>query len=128
MTRFAVLAVLLFAFSVPAAGARSNDDGRDVRVAGVCGKGATTSLRIRGRDGGIEVRLALRLNRGWGTWRVTIVHESRVAARVTVRTGRSEDSFEGRRTLSDLPGSDTVVAQAWGPRGLGCRATATLPG
>jgi hypothetical protein len=120
--------MLLVAFSGTAAEARGNDGGGDVRVAGVCGSGATTSLRIRARDDGIEVRLVLRLTRGWGVWRVTIVHESRVAARVTVRARRSEDALEVRRTLSDLPGSDTVVAQAWGPGGLGCRATAALPG
>jgi hypothetical protein len=29
--------------------------------------------------------------------------------------------------VPDLSGSDTIVVHAWGPKGLGCRATATLP-
>jgi hypothetical protein len=55
-----------------------------------------------------------------------IVHEQRVASRATRRTTRSDDSFEVRRTVPDLEGSDTVAVHAWGPRGLGCRASATL--
>ena len=42
-------------------------------------------------------------------------------------TTRASSSFEVRRTLQDLPGADTVTASAWGPRGLVCRADATLP-
>jgi hypothetical protein len=30
--------------------------------------------------------------------------------------------------LRDLPGPDAVTVRAWGPRGLTCRATATLAG
>jgi hypothetical protein len=61
-------------------------------------------------------------------WRIAFVHERRVAARATRKTTRRDDSFELRRTLRDLRGSDTVVVHAWGPGGVGCRATATLPG
>lgn len=131
--RAVVVALLLLAFSARAAEARGNDHGGggggkdDVRVSGVCGRGATSSLRVRAHDDGIEVRFKLRQTRGRGVWRVTIVHENRVASRTSARTTRSDDSFELRRSLSDLPGSDTVVVHAWGPAGLGCRATATLP-
>lgn len=124
--------LLLLAFSAGAAQARGGDhgggDGGEVRVAGDCGHGAAASLRLRGRDGSIEVRFRLRQTRGRGTWRITTVHERRVASRATKRTTRRDDSFELRRTLPDLRGSDTVVVQAWGPDGLGCRATATLRG
>jgi hypothetical protein len=127
-----LLALLLFAFSGGAAAARGNDHGGgasrndDVRVAADCGRGATSSLRVRARDDGIEVRIQLRETLGRGLWRITIVHENRVASRASARTTRSEDSFELQRTLRDLPGSDTVTVRAWGPNGLGCRATATL--
>ena len=99
-----------------------------MRVAGVCGRGAGSSLRLRAEDGGIEVRFRLWQTRGRGAWRIAIVHEHRVSARATGRTTRSDDTFELRRTLSDLRGSDTVIVNAWGPGGLGCRAAATLPG
>jgi hypothetical protein len=122
--RLLIVASLLIALS---AGVAHADDRGDVRVAGQCGRGATSSLRLRAHDGGIEVRFRLRQNRGHGVWRLTIVHEHRVAARATKRTARSDDSVELRRTLPDLQGSDAVAIHAWGPRGLGCRATASLP-
>ena len=124
MARFLLLTVVLLALL---AGTARADGGDDVRAAGSCGRGATSSLRLQGRDDGIEVRFRLRQTRGRGAWRITVVHENRVAARVTRKTTRSEDSFEVRRTIPDLPGSDAVVVHAWGPRGLGCRAAATLP-
>jgi hypothetical protein len=133
MTRPVLLALLLLAFSAGAAQARGNDHGGggsgndDVRVAGECGRGVTSSLRARAHDDGIEVSFRLRQTRGRGVWRITIVHENRVTSRATDKTTRTEDSFELRRTLRDLPGSDTIVVHAWGPNGLGCRATATLP-
>jgi len=123
--RLLLLVLILLAFSAGVAHARDGDGG-DVRVAGACSRGATSSLRVRERDQGIEVRFRLRQTRGRGVWRIAIVHENRVAFRATRRTTRSDDSFELRRVLPDLPGSDSVVVHAWGPRGLGCRAAATL--
>lgn len=119
----------MFALSAGAAQARGEDHGRgggEVRVSARCGHGAAALLRLRGRDTGIEVRFRVRQTRGRGGWRIAIVHERHVAFRATRRTTRGDDSFELRRTLPDLRGSDSVVAYAWGPRGLGCRATATL--
>ena len=130
VTRLVLLALLLLALAAGAADARGNDDGgggsADVRVSGTCGRGATSSLRVRTRSDGIEVRFHLRQTRGRGAWRITVVHENRVSSRATIRTTRTDDSFELRRTLRDLPGSDTVVVHAWGPSGLVCRAAATL--
>jgi hypothetical protein len=132
VTRLALLTVLLLAFSAGAAQARGDDHGggggEEVRVAGVCGRGAASSLRLRTQDAGLEVRFRLWQTRGHGVWRIAIVHEHRVSARATRRTTRSDAAFELRRTLPDLPGSDTVIVHAWGPKGLGCRAAATMPG
>jgi hypothetical protein len=130
MTRLVLLVLLLLALSAGAARASGDDHGGgggdDVRVAGTCGRGATSSLRLRGHDGGIELRFRLTQTRGHGVWRLAVVHEQRVASRATRKTTLSEDSLELHRTLPNLRGTDTVVVHAWGPRGLGCRATATL--
>jgi hypothetical protein len=126
------LVVFLLALSAGVADARGFDHGRgdgesqEVRVGGTCGRGATFSLRVRTEDRGIEARFRLRQTRGYGLWRVTIVHENRVASRATATTTRSDDSFELRRSFRDLSGSDRFVVHAWGPSGLACRATATL--
>ena len=127
MNRLLVIVLLLLALSAGAAQARGDDHGGgDVRVAGDCGPGVAASLRLRAEDRGIEARFQLRQARGQGRWRIAIVHEQRIAFRATKRTTRGDDSFELRRTLPDLPGSDAVVVHAWGPRGVGCRAAATL--
>jgi hypothetical protein len=132
VTRLVLLVLLLLSFSAGAANARSGDHGgggnADLRVAGVCGRGVTSTLRARSRDDGIEIRFRLRQTSARGRWRITIVHENRVASRATGRTTSRDDSFELRRVLPDLAGSDAIVVHAWGPRGLGCRAAATLPG
>jgi hypothetical protein len=132
VTRLVLLVMLLLALSAGAAQARGDDHGRggggDVRAAGACGRGAGWSLRLRADDGGIEVRFRLWQTRGRGVWRIALVHEHRVSARATRKTTRSDSSFELRRTLADLQGSDTVTVHAWGPGGVGCRAAATLPG
>lgn len=131
MTRVLLLALLLLACSAGAARARADDHGAggdDVRVAGHCGRGVAASLRLRAHDQGIEVRFRLRQERGHGAWRVAVVHERRVVLRATKRTTRRNDSFELRRTLPDLQGTDTVAIHAWGLHGRGCRAAATLRG
>jgi hypothetical protein len=132
VTRRLLLVLFVLALSAGTAQARADDHGggggEEVRVAGDCGRNATASLRLRADEGRIETRFRLRQARGRGVWRIAIVHEDRVTSRASRRTTRSTDSFELRRMLPDLPGTDTVVVHAWGPHGLGCRATATLPG
>lgn len=119
---FAVGLILLVAG--PMAAAKDRD--REVRVAGVCGGRATAELRLRGRDGRIEMRFEVQHSRTDVAWRVVVVHERRVAWKGTVRTTRPGGSFELRRTLNDLAGADAVVVRALGPQGLVCRAGATL--
>jgi hypothetical protein len=121
----AVTALLLIA---PEAGfGQSSKDGRpEVRAIGVCGGKAGTQLRLRAKDGAIELRFEVEQARVAGTWRVVLVHERRVTWRGAARTTRSNGSFRVERALPDLPGYDTVTARAWGPAGLACRVTATL--
>jgi hypothetical protein len=115
--------VLLFADRPFAAVAKHGDE---VRVAGVCSSGATSKLRLRGGDNGIQLQFEVDHSRPGVLWRVAIVHERRIAWRGAAKTARPDGSFEVRRTLPDLPGSDAVTVSAWGPRGLVCRAAATL--
>src|SRR3954470_10239721 len=81
-----LLACLLLA--LPASSpARGGDDGGDeVRASGSCGGGASSELRIRARDGTIELRFEVRGARR-GSWRVVVVQERRVAWRGTVGAG-----------------------------------------
>ena len=108
-----------------AAGAK--DGNGEVRVTGACGSGATSKLRLKNDDDGIQLWFEVEHSQAGVIWRVVLVHERRIAWRGAVRTS-PDGSFEVRRTLRDFPGADAVNARGWGPRGLVCRATATLRG
>jgi hypothetical protein len=126
MTRAVVLALFALLFAAqPAESSVGKDGSGEVRVAGICVTGAAARLRLKSDDGAIEVRFEIEYARS-GVWRLALVHESRVVWKGAARTTRLHRSVEVRRTLPDLPGTDTVTARAWGPRGLTCRATATL--
>jgi hypothetical protein len=105
---------------------RGGGDRPELRVGGVCGAGASSSLRLRSRDGAIETEFEVH-GRG-GTWSVTIIHERNVAWRGKRRPSRTSHSFSVEYRLPDWKGADTVTARARGPRGGVCTATATLPG
>jgi hypothetical protein len=118
------LALLLAVLPAPAI---ASDGGDDVRVTGTCGRGASAKLRLKREDDGIELRFEVDYSRASVAWRVVVVHERRIAWKGSVKTTRPRGSFEVRRMLRDLAGSDTVTVRASGPSGLVCRAEATLP-
>jgi len=116
---------MLSLFAARPLAAVAEKDGGEVRVAGVCGRGASSKLRLKSDGGRIELRFEVHHSRAGVVWRVALVHERRIAWKGAATT-RPSGSFEVRRTLPDLPGADAVTAQAWGRRGLVCRAAATL--
>ena len=122
-----VLAATLLSFVAawPLA-AQAKDGGGQVRVAGVCGRGADSELTLKRDNDGLELRFKLRHGRTGAAWRVVLVQERRVAWKGGAKTSGSSGSFEVRRMLPDLPGADAITVRAWGPLGLGCLATATL--
>jgi hypothetical protein len=125
--RAVVVALVALVFTASPVEARTGKDGPgEVRVAGVCATGAAARLRLRTGEDGIEVRFGVDQSRTGDVWRLALVHESRVVWKGAARTTRGNRSVELRWTLPDLSGTDTVTARAWGPRGLTCRATATL--
>jgi hypothetical protein len=103
------------------------DDDR-VRTAGTCGGGVRSQLELRADDGAIAVEFRASRARRDSAWRVTLSQEGRVAWRGTVRARGGDGAFRIRRGLRDLAGADRVSVRASGPRGVACRATATLPG
>jgi len=123
-----LVAIPLAGFSgVAPARARGGDGGVEVRVAGSCGSGASSKLRLRARDQEIRVQLEVDQSRSGALWRVVLVQDRRVVWRGYARTGGANDSLEVQHYLRDLPGADAVTARAWGPRGVTCAASATLP-
>jgi hypothetical protein len=109
-------------------GGGGRDDRPEVRVGGVCGRGASSKLKVKARDGGLEVEFEVDHRRSGELWRVVLVQERRVAWRGRARTHAPSGSFSLERRLGDYPGPDQIMARAVGPRGITCQASAVLPG
>jgi len=101
--------------------------GDEARVEATCGRSAEAELRLKARDGTIEVELRIDGERRGERWRVVLVHERRVAWRGTART-RSSGDLRIRRSLPNYDGADQVGVLASGPRGVRCEASAVLGG
>src|SRR4051794_26309449 len=108
-------------------GGGGGGDRPEVRVAGSCGRGATSTLKLKARDGGIEAEFEVH-GRAGSAWSVAFVQERRTVWRGRARTAGSSRSFSIERRLGDYAGPDQVFARAVGPRGVTCQATAILPG
>jgi hypothetical protein len=108
-------------------GGGGGGDRPEVRVAGSCGRGATSKLKLKADDGAIEAEFEVH-GRAGSRWRVVFVQENRIVWRGRARTGGPSRSFSVERRLSDYAGPDHVTARAVGPRGITCQATAILPG
>ena len=61
-------------------------------------------------------------------WRLTVLHERRVVAKVRVRATRAERGFERRVVVPDWSGADAVSARAVSPAGETCTVSATVAG
>jgi hypothetical protein len=118
----------LLLVTAPALAQGSNGDRREARVTETCSQGATAMLRLRSREGNIQVEFELNRHGAHESWRVVVVHERRVAWRRDFRPRPSTASFRVRITLIDLGGPDQVTVRASGPSGITCEASATLPG
>lgn len=114
-------AVAALALPLGALAAPSDDE---VRVRGTCSAGASSQLRVREDDGLLRVELRIE-TRPRASWSVVLLHERRIVYRGTVRAS-SSGSARVRRSVSDLFGTDVVVARATGPRNAFCRVQARL--
>ena len=122
---FAVGACALALASADPAEARGGDDRVEASVRGVCGRASSSRLRLRAEDGEIRVDTDVRTSR-LGVWRLTVLHERRVATRVRVRATRGSRGFHHRILLPDYEGADAVSVRATAPGGEICTAVATV--
>jgi hypothetical protein len=100
---------------------------QEIRVNGVCGRGATSKLQVKARDGALEVEFEVEHTRARAKWSVSLVREGAVQWRGNARTS-SRRSFSIERRMSDLPGPDQIMARAVSSSGITCQANAVLPG
>jgi hypothetical protein len=119
--------VLALATTASPALAKGGGDKNEVRKAGSCGPGATSKLKLKTDDGGIEAEFEVDRNHNGERWRVKFTRDGQVIARAKRRTHGRSGSFSVERHFSDLSGADTITARGTGPDGRTCTATATLP-
>ena len=79
-------------------------------------------LKVGPEDGRLEVEGEVDSNRNGQTWRWSILHNGSLSASGTRTTRAPSGSFEVRRTVVNLRGTDTLTFRARNPRtGEQCR-------
>jgi hypothetical protein len=101
--------------------------GDDVVRRGSCTRSTDWKVKVGPDDGRLEVEGEIDSNRNGQSWSWRIVHNGSVSAHGTRVTRAPSGSFEVRRMLVNLRGTDTVTFRARNPRsGEVCRGTVRL--
>jgi hypothetical protein len=87
----------------------------DVIRRGSCSAASDWKLKASPENGRIEVEGEVDSNRVGQTWRWRILHNGEVTARGTKTTVAPSGSFQVRRLLVDLPGTDRIGWRARNP-------------
>jgi len=98
----------------------------DVLVRGTCTGPSSNKLKLSEEDGRIEVEFEVDQNRNGVRWNVVLRRPSTVLVRATRVTRGPSGSFELRRVVADLAGSDRITARATRASGEVCSVTATF--
>ena len=102
--------------------ALANDDDRVRR--GNCTGSTDWKVKVSPEDGRLEVEGEVDSNRRGQTWRWRLVHNGSTSATGTRVTRGASGSFEVRRVMVNLRGTDTFVFRARNTRsGEFCRGT-----
>jgi hypothetical protein len=125
-TQISLAAIAAVALTPAAASARHGGGDNGVRVAGSCGSGATSKLKLKNDDGVIEVEFEVDQNRAGKRWRLTLVRDGNVVYRGHRTTTAPSGSFSLERRIRNLAGADRITARGVGPGGVTCTAAATL--
>lgn len=126
-TRVGALALALsLSVTLAGAGPASAEPG-DVVRRGWCTGAAEWRVKARLEDGRIETEGRVDSNRSWQTWRWRILHDGSLSARGRKATKPPSGSFEVRRLLVNMRGTDSIVFRARNPRtGEVCRGTVNV--
>jgi hypothetical protein len=113
-TRVGVLALVTAATLLPAAAANAND--ADVVKRGSCSGSTDWKLKASPDDGRIEVEGQIDSNKAGQSWNWRLVHNGSLSDKGTKTTAAPSGSFEVRRVLVDVKGTDTIVFKAVNPK------------
>jgi hypothetical protein len=114
------VSVLAMAAAMPALPALAND--ADVIRRGGCSGATSWKLKASPENGRIEVEGEIDSNRIGQTWNWVLKHNGSVSSRGQATTTGPSGSFERRRVVVNLAGTDQLVFKASNPRtGEACR-------
>jgi hypothetical protein len=115
-------ATLAMSLTLVGGPALANED--DVIRRGGCSGSTDWKLKASPEDGRIEVEGEIDSNRNGQVWRWRMLHDGSLSARGKAKTHGPSGSFEVRRVMVDLSGTDTFVFRAKNRRsGEVCRGT-----
>jgi hypothetical protein len=115
------IAAALAVSIAPSASAKGGDG---VRVAGVCSSHSTALLKVKHRDGRLEVEFEVDQNRNGVPWSVQLLRNGRLAVASARTTGAPSGSFSLERTLA--AGNSPVIRARATRNGETCTATLTV--
>ncbi len=96
----------------------------DVIRRGDCTGATNWKLKASPEDGRIEVEGEIDSNKNGQTWKWRLKHNGTLSARGTSTTKAPSGSFEVRRVVVDVSGTDSLVFRATNPKtGESCRGT-----
>jgi hypothetical protein len=107
---------VLVAALAPVALAAPAHAGDDVVRRGQCSGSATWKLKASPENGRIEVEAEVDTNRNGQLWRWRLLHNGSLTASGTKFTQPPSGSFEVRRVVVDLAGTDLLTFRARNPR------------
>lgn len=124
-TRLVSVSFLAVAAMLPALPAMAGDD--DVIRRGACSSATSWKLKASPEDGRIEVEGEIDSNRNGQTWQWRLKHNGTVSSKGQATTKGPSGSFERRRVVVNLAGTDRLVFRASNPKtGEVCRGVVSF--
>jgi hypothetical protein len=114
------VAVSIAAAAAPAIAPASG--GNDVRSTGKCSGSSTSKIKVKQRDGRLEVEFEVDQNRNGVPWTVKLSRNGTVVASMTATTRAPSGSFEIHRVIAGRLGTARVAAVATRASGETCTA------
>ncbi len=118
----AIAAVSAAAFAAPAVAPAGNSD---IRSPGKCSGSSSAKIKVKPRDGRLEVEFEVDQNRNGVVWKVKLKDYSKVVFRGRAKTKAPSGSFSVERRVDDRPGTDSLKGIARNP-GTGERCVAKV--
>ncbi len=121
-----LIALVAVALSLSVVSSSLGKEREDVRKTVSCSEASTAKLKLSDEDGRVEVEFEVDQNRNGVRWQVVLRQNGAVVFSGQRTTKAPSGSFEVRRVLGNMIGTDRIVARATRASGEACRVTASF--